>query len=92
LCGEGVQRRLEFEVEVVGLRHPGSGVDGAKGRFVLGQNRGDAATPDVGAGAQMGQHVVGRPLVGGRGGAQLGGAEIGRGRDDMRWGGGEEGE
>src|SRR5438874_525952 len=58
-----MQGGLELLVEIVGALDPASRSDGAQGGRIFGEHRGDAASPDVGTRADVGKHLIGRPLA-----------------------------
>jgi hypothetical protein len=62
---KGAERGPEIQFRIVRLLDPGAGTDRPPRRPVLFDDRQDAGAPDVSARTQMGQHLVGRPLIGG---------------------------
>ena len=62
--------------------NPGPRIDRPQRRCVLGEHAHHAAAPDIGAGTQMGKHVVRGPLVGRGSGAQSSGRQTGGQRGD----------
>jgi hypothetical protein len=83
---------VELEGGIVGLEDLGGGVDCADGRIVLGEDGGDAAAPDISAGAEVSEDVGGGPLVRDGAGAQLGWCQVGGEGGEALGGGGEQGQ